>query len=106
MADRSSAFGIRFDSIPFGKSGSPEAFDKLLPYRWGFGVDTTNPVEPDLTEPVRFLSLLRDLDIRMVNITAGSPYYNPHIQRPALAAHTSNEAKEPWSRFIVAARLA
>ena len=79
--------GVRlsaFDSIPFGKSGSPEAFDKLLPYRWGFGVDTTNPVEPDLTEPVRFLSLLRDLDIRMVNITAGSPYYNPHIQRPAL----------------------
>jgi NADPH2 dehydrogenase len=79
--------GVRlsaFDSIPFGKFGSPEAFDKLLPYRWGFGADPANPVEPDLTEPVRFLSLLHDLGIRMVNITAGSPYYNPHIQRPAL----------------------
>jgi NADPH2 dehydrogenase len=79
--------GVRlsaFDSIPFGKSGSPEPFDKLLPYRWGFGVDPANPIEPDLTEPVQFLSLLRDLDIQMVNVTAGSPYYNPHIQRPAL----------------------
>jgi 2,4-dienoyl-CoA reductase-like NADH-dependent reductase (Old Yellow Enzyme family) len=56
----------------------------LLPYRWGFGVKTENPEEYDLTEPIRFLSLLRDLDIRLVNISGGSPYYNPHIQRPAL----------------------
>jgi 2,4-dienoyl-CoA reductase-like NADH-dependent reductase (Old Yellow Enzyme family) len=73
-----------FDSIPFGGAGTPENFEKLLPYRWGFGVNCENPVEPDLTEPVQFLSLLQDLNIRMVNITAGSPYYNPHIQRPAL----------------------
>src|SRR5213078_3910796 len=37
-----------------------------------------------LTEPVMFLSLLRELNIRLVNLTAGSPYYNPHVQRPAL----------------------
>ena len=43
-----------------------------------------NPVEPDLTEPLQFLSVLRELGIRLVNITAGSPYSNPHIQRPAL----------------------
>jgi len=24
------------------------------------------------------------MEIRLVNLTAGSPYYNPHIQRPAL----------------------
>ncbi|HEX8138153.1 MAG TPA: hypothetical protein VF544_11230 [Pyrinomonadaceae bacterium] len=90
--------GVRlsaFDTIPFradparstpGKLGPgiPEPFDSLVPYRWGFGVNTDNPVEPDLTEPRRFLQLLRELDIRLVNITAGSPYYNPHIQRPAL----------------------
>jgi len=33
---------------------------------------------------VQFLQLLRDLDIRLVNLSGGSPYYNPHIQRPAL----------------------
>ena len=43
-----------------------------------------NPVEIDLAEPVRFLQLLRQLGIRLVNLTAGSPYYNPHIQRPAI----------------------
>ena len=31
-----------------------------------------------------FLDLLESLDIRLVCITAGSPYYVPHIQRPAL----------------------
>jgi 2,4-dienoyl-CoA reductase-like NADH-dependent reductase (Old Yellow Enzyme family) len=56
----------------------------LLPYRYGFGVNPLNPTEADLTETVRFLSLLEELDIRLVNLTAGSPYYNPHIQRPAL----------------------
>jgi NADPH2 dehydrogenase len=90
--------GVRlsaFDTIPFrpdpqrsqpGRPGPgvPEPYARLLPYRWGFGVNPSNPVEPDLTETVRFLSLLDDLDIQLVNISAGSPYYNPHVQRPAL----------------------
>jgi 2,4-dienoyl-CoA reductase-like NADH-dependent reductase (Old Yellow Enzyme family) len=90
--------GVRlsaFDTVPFkpdpqssvpGKPGRgvPESFKALLPYRWGFGVNTANPVEPDLTEPIQFLSLLSDLDVKLVNFSAGSPYYNPHLQRPAL----------------------
>ncbi len=28
--------------------------------------------------------MLESLGIRLVNLTAGSPYYNPHVQRPAL----------------------
>ena len=79
-----------FDTIPFRPDpersgrGIPETQEQLIPYRWGFGVDQLNPTEPDLSETVRFLSLLEELDIRLVNITAGSPYYNPHLQRPAL----------------------
>lgn len=90
--------GVRlsaFDFVPFrpdpkrsqGKRlgpGVPEPFQHLLPYRYAFGVHPQNPLEPDLTEPIRFLELLRSLDLRLVNISAGSPYYNPHIQRPAL----------------------
>ncbi|HET6181324.1 MAG TPA: hypothetical protein VFE61_30680 [Candidatus Sulfotelmatobacter sp.] len=64
--------------------GIPETNEKLTPYRWGFGVKPLVPTEADLTEPMLFLSLLEKLNIRLVNITAGSPYYNPHIQRPAL----------------------
>jgi 2,4-dienoyl-CoA reductase-like NADH-dependent reductase (Old Yellow Enzyme family) len=38
----------------------------------------------DLREPRAFLDLLVELDIPMVCVTGGSPYYSPHIQRPAL----------------------
>jgi NADPH2 dehydrogenase len=83
-----------FDTVPFrpdpsssspGKMGPgiPEPQDHLIPYRWGFGVNPLCPTEMDLTETKQFLSLLEHLDIRLVNLTAGSPYYNPHIQRPA-----------------------
>lgn len=92
------SIGVRlsaFDLVPFypdpeqptpGKLGPgvPEPYGELLPYRWGFGVNRDNPEEYDLTETVAFLSLLRDLDIRLVNVSVGSPYYNPHVQRPAL----------------------
>jgi 2,4-dienoyl-CoA reductase-like NADH-dependent reductase (Old Yellow Enzyme family) len=64
--------------------GVPESFEELLPYRWGFGVNQDNPVELDFTEPIQFLSLLSQLNITLVNISGGSPYYNPHLQRPAL----------------------
>ena len=52
-------------------------------YRYAFGGDSSGSAI-DLDEPTRFLDLLSDLDIRLVCLTAGSPYYNPHIQRPAL----------------------
>jgi 2,4-dienoyl-CoA reductase-like NADH-dependent reductase (Old Yellow Enzyme family) len=47
-------------------------------------VDWDDPTKIDLSETIRFLSLLEELEIRLVNLTAGSPYYNPHLQRPAL----------------------
>jgi 2,4-dienoyl-CoA reductase-like NADH-dependent reductase (Old Yellow Enzyme family) len=56
----------------------------MLPYRYGFGVNPMNPVQFDLTETFALLSLLERLGISLVNVTGGSPYYNPHIQRPAL----------------------
>jgi NADPH2 dehydrogenase len=84
-----------FDTVPYqpdpeaslpGKMGHgiPEPHAHLVPYRWGFGVDPLRPTEIDLTETKQFLSLLKDLHVALVNLTAGSPYYTPHIQRPAL----------------------
>jgi 2,4-dienoyl-CoA reductase-like NADH-dependent reductase (Old Yellow Enzyme family) len=81
--------GVRlsaFDLPPFAPGadglGEPEVCD--APYPYAFGADPDHPLAQDLAEPVRFLQLLRDLDIRLVCLTAGSPYYNPHVQRPAL----------------------
>ena len=90
--------GVRlsaFDYIPFRPDpdlssgtrlgpGIPEDYSSSLPYRHAFGGRADNPVEYDLSDTYRFVDLLRELDIRLLNVTAGSPYYNPHIQRPAL----------------------
>ncbi len=90
--------GVRlsaFDFVPFkpdptqakpGKlgPGMPEDFSACLPYRYAFGVNVNNPVEYDLTETVELLGLFESLGIQLVNLSAGSPYYNPHIQRPAI----------------------
>jgi NADPH2 dehydrogenase len=99
---RASAPGLRigvrfsaFDTIPYrpdpklstpGKPGPgiPVEYQNLIPYRWGFGVDQSDPMRADFAEPLRFLTLLEELGIQLVNLTAGSPYYCPHIQRPAL----------------------
>lgn len=92
------AIGVRlsaFDYIPFRPDpdlssgtrlgpGIPEDYSSALPYRHAFGGRADNPVEYDLSDTYRFVDLLRELDIRLLNVTAGSPYYNPHIQRPAL----------------------
>jgi NADPH2 dehydrogenase len=89
--------GVRlsaFDAVPYrpdpalstpGKLGPgiPEEHGHLIPYRWGFGVGQNDPTQPDLSETVQFFSLLEELGIPLVNLTAGSPYYCPHIQRPA-----------------------
>lgn len=89
--------GVRlsaFDFAPFkpdpsrsapGKPGPgiPEDYSGCLPYRFAFGVNADQPITHDLAEPIRFLEMLRSLDIRLINLSAGSPYYNPHIQRPA-----------------------
>ena len=64
--------------------GIPEDFSSALPYRFAFGARKDRPVEYDLSDTMRFLNLLRGLEIKLLNVTAGSPYYNPHIQRPAL----------------------
>jgi 2,4-dienoyl-CoA reductase-like NADH-dependent reductase (Old Yellow Enzyme family) len=79
-----------FDLVPFQKppgdptgAGEPVPYEHLLPYRHGFGLDPERPTEPDLTEPLELLRLCDRLGVRFINISAGSPYYNPHIQRPA-----------------------
>jgi 2,4-dienoyl-CoA reductase-like NADH-dependent reductase (Old Yellow Enzyme family) len=88
--------GVRLsaiDSVPFkpdparsapGALGPGIPEEHALPYRYAFGANKDNPLEYDLTETKALLGIMRGLGIRFVNVTAGSPYYNPHIIRPAL----------------------
>lgn len=93
-----------FDFVPFrpdpalsspGKLGPgiPEDFKACLPYRYGFGVNENNPIEPDLRETVQFIGLCAHLGVKLINLSAGSPYYNPHIQRPA--AYPPSDGYQP-----------
>ena len=81
--------GVRlsiFDTVPYETStqvGRPMPFDHLKPYRYGFGVDPDNPMNIDLREPLELMKMLQAHGVVAINATVGSPYYDPHIQRPA-----------------------
>ena len=83
--------GVRlsaFDTLPFQsdpeKPGQPMSNSNLLPYQDGFGVDTNDPARIDLAETIRLVGILRDEGVAALNVSCGSPYYSPHIQRPAI----------------------
>jgi 2,4-dienoyl-CoA reductase-like NADH-dependent reductase (Old Yellow Enzyme family) len=82
--------GVRlsaFDTVPYATSrevGRPLPHEELLPYRYGFGVREDAPLEMDLAEAIALLRQLQSLGVATVNLSCGSPYYCPHIQRPAL----------------------
>jgi 2,4-dienoyl-CoA reductase-like NADH-dependent reductase (Old Yellow Enzyme family) len=48
----------------------------------GFGVSAADGVSPDPEEPLRLVALLEELGFALVNVSMGSPYFNPHIGRP------------------------
>ena len=78
--------GVRlsaFDFIPFhaGENGLgvPDASAAHLP----FGCDSSG-TGVALEQPSAFLSILEEIGIRLVCISAGTPYTTPHLLRPAL----------------------
>lgn len=79
VAVRLSAFDlVAHVAGPDGTGIAEDAADTPAP----FGA-TPDGIDIDLAETHRFLELVAQLGIGLVCTTAGSPYYNPHIQRPA-----------------------
>jgi len=81
-------------SVP-GKLGPgiPEEFAHALPYRYGFGVNQSDPTQIDITETFQFVELCAQLGVKILNTSAGSPYYTPHLQRPA--AYPPSDGYQP-----------
>jgi 2,4-dienoyl-CoA reductase-like NADH-dependent reductase (Old Yellow Enzyme family) len=81
--------GVRltiFDSVPFRVGpeghGEPEPWDGPGAYPYAFGGDGTG-TGSDLEGPSAALSVIESLGIRWVCTSLGTPYYNPHLLRPA-----------------------
>jgi 2,4-dienoyl-CoA reductase-like NADH-dependent reductase (Old Yellow Enzyme family) len=114
--ERPGEFGGSFDNrtrflrtiVDRVRSGSPElelglrlsAFDTVIhaagedgvgrpitaePARYWFGTDESGH-EVDLTEPIRLLTIMRDMGVDLICVTGSSPYNSWHLQRPALKA--------------------
>lgn len=104
------AIGVRlstFDLVPYRPSGDdgtgvPEAHD--VPYPHAFGIDLAEPSRIDLSEPIALARELLAAGVNWLNVTAGSPYYTPHIQRPATFP-PSDGYQPPEDPLVGVARL-
>jgi NADPH2 dehydrogenase len=82
--------GVRFsmfDMPPFRPG--PDKVGVMLEYQdengqypYAFGGDPDHPGELKLDEPIALVGMLKDLGVEMVNFSASSPYYSPHLIRP------------------------
>ena len=73
-----------FDFVPYMKdeNGRGTPMDNSGSYKYAFGGNGTG-LDYDLTETIKFINMLKEYGVEMICTTVGSPYYNPHIQRPA-----------------------
>jgi NADPH2 dehydrogenase len=76
-----------FDTVPYRKSergvGVPEPAAGNG-YDHAFGLVSNNDLDEGLNDARAVLRMLEQKNVRFICITAGSPYYNPHVQRPAM----------------------
>jgi NADPH2 dehydrogenase len=77
-----------YDGIPYrGEKvgertiGQPCAHE--LPLVCAFGTARDDHTREDLAEPVQLVRWLRDWGVRLINVSMGNPYGNPHVIRPA-----------------------
>lgn len=61
-------------------------------YPYGFGMAKDGSLDFDPTEPAALLRQLNAMGVKLLNITMGNPYVNPHVNRPfAKGAYTPEE---------------
>ncbi len=79
--------GVRlsvYDTVPYRKSESGIGEPDALPRSYGVGFAVLDDdLEAALQDSRTALKALQAQGVRWICTTAGSPYYNPHVQRPA-----------------------
>ncbi len=74
---------------------------EMIPHPWGFGMARDGSLTPDWEEPDRLYRLMHDGGVRLVDMTLGSPYYNPHVNRP----YDNGGYEPPEARLAGVSRL-
>ncbi len=76
----------------------------MVPKPYGFGTDGENAL--DLAEPDLLIEKLLKAGVRILNVTLGNPYYNPHVNRPyRKGSYVAPEpAEEGLARFVAVER--
>jgi NADPH2 dehydrogenase len=74
-----------FDTVPYRKDGAGQGVPEVDAAGYGsaFGL-LSGGIGPALDDSRAVLRMLEARNVRWICVTAGSPYYNPHVQRPAL----------------------
>lgn len=74
-----------FDTVPYRRSASGRGEPEAAPsgYDSAFGLLRDSGMDDALRESREVLEMLQGYGIRLICTTAGSPYYCPHVQRPA-----------------------
>lgn len=82
IATRFNAYdGIPYRAAENGAIGQP--CPHSLPLESAFGTDPDDHLQVDLREPVQLARWLGEWGVQLLNVTAGNPYSNPHVVRPA-----------------------
>lgn len=77
-----------YDGIPYQGDKASGDFTGIprphqLPLQTAFGTDPNDHLQEDLAEPIEVAGLLAAEGVMMINVSAGNPYSNPHVVRPA-----------------------
>lgn len=90
---RAAKEAIPHDALLTARLGVSDMIAK--PY--GFGTDAQGNL--NLEEPDRLIARLVDMGVKILNVTVGNPYYNPHINRPyRVGAYVPPESAEEGLR--------
>ena len=77
-----------FDTVPFRKTdegvGGPERPANGYDAAFGLLDHASEDLDAALADARELLALAERLGVHWICATAGSPYYNPHVQRPAM----------------------
>jgi 2,4-dienoyl-CoA reductase-like NADH-dependent reductase (Old Yellow Enzyme family) len=72
--------GIPYAMDPDSGQGRPCAWQAPIQSAWGTAEE--DPLQPDLTEPIRWIREMAALGVALFNLTMGNPYATMHVLRP------------------------